>query len=103
MYFCPLNLTTWQFLLFLLHSTDAIGYLAIGFPAKSVTPPVFNWYGFPHSKNYLIAHQKLDTSPVVLTVLQHTLVQYQDIGHSEGPQVVGTQSKVHLQKHEYEN
>ena len=40
-------------------TTDAIGYLAIGFPAKSVTPPVFDWYGFPYSKSYLIAHQNI--------------------------------------------
>ena len=39
--------------------TDPIGYLAIGFPAKSVTPPVFDWYGFPYSKSYLIAHQNI--------------------------------------------
>ena len=32
---------------------------AIGFPAKSVALPVFEWYGFPYSKFYLIAHQKI--------------------------------------------
>ena len=49
---------------------------AIGFPAKSVALPVFEWYGFPYSKFYLIAHQKigyltkkLDTSPIYSKVL----------------------------------
>ena len=40
-------------------STVSIVYVAICFPAKLVTPPVFDWSGFPYSKSYLIAHQKI--------------------------------------------
>ena len=67
-----------------MYSTLHIGYMAIGYKAKSVIRPTFGWYQFPYLKTYWILGQILVVMPEISIImkLKHLNLGYFHYSHN---------------------